>query len=133
MHPPPIPQIGVTEFCVGGALSLAAAVLCPSISAAAPFYGIPKPDATGLTDLDLTKIKVPVQGHFAELDHVVGFSTPVEYNALRDKMAAAGAPFEMFTYHAGHGFTSPENPNYDKEATTLALGRVYEFMAKNLA
>ena len=118
---------------MGGALSLAAAVLCPSISAAAPFYGIPKPDTAGLTELDVTKIKAPVQGHFAELDEAVGFSSPTEYNALKDKMAAAGAPFEMFTYHAGHGFTNPNNKNYDKEATKLALGRVYEFMAKNLA
>jgi len=123
-------KVGVTGFCMGGALSFAAAVHCAGdISAAAPFYGIPNPQLA-----DLTKLTIPVQAHFGELDDIAGFSSPADYNELRERLAAANVPsYEMFTYPAGHGFTNPKNDNYNKEATTLALSRVYAFMSKHLS
>ena len=55
-------KVGVTGFCMGGALSVAAAALgVPEISAAAPFYGIPKVEDIGF---DLKNIRVPLQCHF---------------------------------------------------------------------
>jgi len=120
-------KVGVMGFCMGGALSFAAAVRCPEISAAAPFYGIPKP-----TLADLLQIRIPVQSHFGELDTAVGFSSPADYNALKEKLEKAGVAHEMHTYHAGHGFTNVNNPNHSAEATKLALSRVYEFMQKHL-
>src|SRR6218665_3793785 len=120
-------KVGVMGFCMGGALSFAAAVRCPEISAAAPFYGIPKPELA-----DLLQIHIPVQSHFGELDEVVGFSSPADYSALKEKLTKAGVPHEMHTYNAGHGFTSVINQNYSSEATKLALSRVYEFMHKHL-
>lgn len=121
-------RVGVTGFCMGGALSFVAALRCPEISASAPFYGIPSPDFG-----DLTKIRIPVQSHFGEKDEVVGFSSPADFSALKERLAAAGVQHEMFVYPAGHGFTNVKNPNYSADATRLALGRVYEFMKKNLA
>ena len=120
-------KVGMTGFSIGGALSLAAATRAPEISAAAPFYGIPRQD-----EFDLTTIRIPVQGHFGELDEVSGFSSPADYNALNEKLKAAGVPFELFTYKAGHGFTNINNPNYSKEATTLAFSRLYKFMEEKL-
>ena len=120
-------KVGVTGFCMGGALSLAAAARCPDVDAAAPFYGIPKAALA-----DLTTIRIPVQGHFGELDEAVGFSSPAEFNPLKERLIAAGVPYEMFTYAAGHGFTNPNNPNYSQEACELSFKRVYEFMAKHL-
>ncbi|CAL1530164.1 unnamed protein product, partial [Lymnaea stagnalis] len=58
-------KVGVTGFCMGGALSMAAAALVPEIDAAAPFYGIPSDQLC-----DVTKIKIPLQCHFAEKDDV---------------------------------------------------------------
>ena len=53
-------KVGVTGFCMGGALAFASAALLPDdISAAAPFYGIPSPQLC-----DLATIKIPVQCHF---------------------------------------------------------------------
>jgi len=121
-------KVGVTGFCMGGALSLASAVLCPEISAAASFYGIP-----GAQLVDVTKVKVPLQGHFGELDDLVGFSSPADYTALKEKLSSVGASFELFTYPTGHAFTNPSNPNYSKDVATLALGRLYEFMKKHLS
>lgn len=122
-------RVGVMGFCMGGALSFAAAVRCPEISAAAPFYGIPRPNLPA----DLTKIQIPVQSHFGEKDEAVGFSSPADYNALKEKLSAAGVQHEMFTYPAGHGFTNVNNPNYSADATRLALSRVYDFMRRNLS
>jgi carboxymethylenebutenolidase len=52
-------KVGVTGFCMGGALSLATAALKPSsVNAAAPFYGIPSPALA-----DPATVKCPVQGH----------------------------------------------------------------------
>ena len=65
-------KVGVTGFCMGGALSLASAALIPEeISAAAPFYGIPSADLC-----DVGKIKIPLQGHFGSKDTRAGFSSP---------------------------------------------------------
>lgn len=53
---------------MGGALSMAAAVLVPEIDASAPFYGIPSPDLC-----DVSKIKIPLQCHFGSEDAVCIF------------------------------------------------------------
>jgi carboxymethylenebutenolidase len=58
-------QVGVTGFCMGGALSLAAAAKVPEIAASAPFYGIPSPELA-----DPATIKIPVQCHFGDCDDV---------------------------------------------------------------
>ena len=62
-------KVGVTGFCMGGALSIASAVLIPEVDAAVSFYGTPSPDLA-----DVSKVKVPVQAHFGELDNIQGFS-----------------------------------------------------------
>jgi len=112
---------------MGGALSFKAAALCPEISAAAPFYGIPRDDKG-----ELTRIQTPVQAHFAEKDDAIGFSSPAEYGPLSERLIAAKVPYEVFIYPAGHGFTNPNNPNYSAECTTLAFERLCEFMKKHL-
>jgi len=119
--------VGVTGFCMGGALSFAAAVKCPELSASAPFYGIPKPELA-----DLTKITIPVQGHFGEKDEIAGFSSPADYNPLNDKLLAAKVPFELCVYPAGHGFSNPANGNYDAAASRLSFQRLAAFMTKHL-
>ena len=112
---------------MGGALSFSGATRCPEIDAAAPFYGIPRSDA-----YDLTTIRIPVQAHFGEKDDIVGFSSPSDYGPLYDRLKEAGVQYERYTYPAGHGFTNPNNPNHNVEATKLALSRVYDFMRKHL-
>uniref|UniRef100_A0A2P2K8U4 Uncharacterized protein MANES_13G068200 n=2 Tax=Rhizophora mucronata TaxID=61149 RepID=A0A2P2K8U4_RHIMU len=62
-------KIGVTGFCMGGAISIASSVLVPQVDAVAAFYGIPSSKLA-----DSAQAKAPVQAHFGELDHFVGFS-----------------------------------------------------------
>ena len=120
-------KVGVTGFCMGGALAFAAALHVPEISAAAPFYGTPS-----LQLADPTKITIPIQAHFGSKDTVEGFSTPAVYRPLREKMLAAGVPLEFHEYDAAHAFTNPTSPNFDAEAAKTALDRMYDFMNKNL-
>ncbi|KAJ7383278.1 hypothetical protein OS493_029243 [Desmophyllum pertusum] len=121
-------KVGVTGFCMGGALSLASAALIPGeISAAAPFYGIPSPELC-----DVGKIKTPLQAHFGSKDTVEGFSSPKDVKALREKLDAGGVKYELYMYDTGHAFTNPTNPNYTKEICDLALGRMIDFMKKHL-
>ena len=124
-------KVGVTGFCMGGALSFASAALCPDeISAAAPFYGTPSAELA-----DLTTIKTPVQCHFGSQDTIEGFSSKKDYEPLCKKLIAAGVPLELHEYDAGHAFCNPLNkigPNYKADLAELALGRMYDFMNKNL-
>ena len=50
------PKVGITGFCMGGALTLLAAAQVEGLRAAAPFYGIP-----GHPAFDAAKIKIPVR------------------------------------------------------------------------
>jgi carboxymethylenebutenolidase len=62
-------QVGVTGYCMGGALSIASAVLVPEVDAVVAFYGVPSPELA-----DPSETKAPIQAHFGELDNFVGFS-----------------------------------------------------------
>lgn len=119
-------KVGITGFCMGGALSFLGALNVPEISAAAPFYGIPSP-------MDQLKgLKKPVQCHFGKKDDIVGFSSPQDYNKLREMLKEAGVQFEFYEYDAAHAFTKTDGPNYNKEACDLALSRTYKFMQDKL-
>ena len=48
-------KVGLTGFCMGGALTIAVLTLDPLFDAGAPFYGIPP-----LEKYDLSKIKIPI-------------------------------------------------------------------------
>lgn len=54
---------------MGGALSIASAVLVPEVDAVVAFYGIPSSELA-----DPANAKAPIQAHFGELDSFVGFS-----------------------------------------------------------
>jgi carboxymethylenebutenolidase len=56
-------KAGVTGFCMGGALTLLAACMAPEIDASVVWYGCPP-----LEYIDATKIKAPLQGHWATQD-----------------------------------------------------------------
>lgn len=92
-------KVGVCGFCMGGALSFAAAQHA-GVDCAAPFYGIPDPAIC-----DPAAIKVPVQAHFGKLDTMQGFSDPESIKKVVDSMKAAGASVELFMYDgSGHAF-----------------------------
>jgi len=122
-------KVGITGFCMGGAITIAAAANIPDISAAAPFYGIPP-----LEVADPKNIKVPVQAHFGELDDQKGFSDPENAKKLEETLKQTGIHYEFHWYkNAGHAFMNNERPEaFNQEADTLAFVRTVEFFKEKL-
>ncbi|CAI9090122.1 OLC1v1024816C1 [Oldenlandia corymbosa var. corymbosa] len=132
-------KVGVTGYCMGGALSIASSVLAPGVDAVVAFYGVPSP---GLADP--AQAKAPVQAHFGELDGFVGFSDPETAKALEQKLKAAGVPHEVYIYPGlSHAFmnSSPEGEerrkkmglnDKDDAGVELAWSRFRSWMKKYL-
>jgi carboxymethylenebutenolidase len=117
-------KVGITGFCMGGALTLLGAVNVPEANAAATWYGFPP-----LEYIDASKIKMPLLGHFALDDAFFSISTVDE---LEKKLKAAGVKFDFHRYKAGHAFAHEGGPHYNREAAELAWRRTLEFFDKSL-
>lgn len=114
-------KIAVTGFCMGGALTILAAVNLP-IDAAIPFYGIPPAEAA-----DPSKIKAPFLGHFAAIDD---WCTAELIGKLEAKLKAGGVPYELHRYEgAHHAFMNEGRPEvFDPKASKLAWDRTIAFL-----
>lgn len=118
-------RVGVMGFCMGGALTIAAAVRVPDVAAAVCFYGIPPKDFADPAD-----IKIPFQGHFANKDDWV---TPQVVDGLEKTMQEAGRHPEIFRYAAQHAFFNQLRPEvYDAACSALAWERTLAFFSRNL-
>ncbi len=125
-------KVGVTGFCMGGALTLLSAVNVPEVDAAVAWYGFPP-----LEYIDATKIKAPLLGHYAIDD--VPFPIAI-VDKLEEKLRAANAKFEFHRYKAQHAFANETAvgagklpiTEYHPEAAELAWRRTMEFFARHL-
>jgi len=118
-------KVGVMGFCMGGALTVAAAVHVPDLSAAVCFYGIPPKDFA-----DPARITVPFMGHFASKD---GWCTPAAAAGLEQAMRAAGQGPEMHHYEAHHAFFNASRPEvFDAACAELAWTRTLAFLRLHL-
>ncbi|MGS0756408.1 dienelactone hydrolase family protein [Roseateles sp. GG27B] len=118
-------KVGVLGFCMGGALTISAAVNLPGLSAASCFYGIP-PAALA----DPAKLTIPFQGHFADLDD---WCTPAGVNALQAALPTT-TPAEINRYPANHAFFNDTRPDvYDAASAQLAWDRTLAFFGRHLA
>ena len=115
-------KVGVTGFCMGGALTIAAAVHLPGLSAASCFYGIPPAEFA-----DPAKIAIPFQGHFANKDD---WCTPALVDALQARLPPGA---EIHRYPADHAFFNDKRPEvYDAACAQLAWQRTLDFFARHL-
>lgn len=118
-------RVAVMGFCMGGALTLAAAAKDGNITAAVPFYGIPPEEVA-----DLTKIQCPVLGHFATQDD---WCTPDRVNAVERKLQGAHIPLQFHRYSAQHAFANEKRPEvYSPQDAELAWKRSMEFLHARL-
>lgn len=124
-------KVGVTGFCMGGALTILSAVNVPEADAAVVWYGFPP-----LEYVDASKIKAPMMGHFA-IDDV---PFPIaKVDELEKKLKAANVNFDFYRYPAKHAFANETaNPKklpiveYNAQAAELAWKRTMEFLGKTL-
>jgi carboxymethylenebutenolidase len=126
-------KVGVTGFCMGGALTLLAAVFVPEVDAAVTFYGYPPLDF-----VDASKITAPLQGHWALHD---AFFKIDGVDALQAKLAAAGVSADFHRYDAQHAFCNETQVGdgkllpalgYQPDAAALAWQRTAAFFGQHL-
>lgn len=117
-------KVGVMGFCMGGALTLAAAARVSGIACGVPFYGIPPAQLA-----DPAKIKIPIQGHFANKDD---WCTPAAVNDLEKAMSGAGNKPEVHRYDAAHAFANERSDAYDVKSANAAWERMLAFLGKHL-
>jgi len=124
-------KVGVTGFCMGGALTVLAACNVPEASAGVIWYGYPP-----MEYVDASKIKAPLLGHFATRDQAFPIATVDE---LEKKLRAANVKFEFHRYDCKHAFANEtadskglEMLKYDAKAAELAWKRTFDFLSKNL-
>jgi len=91
-------KVGVTGFCMGGALTLLSLTQSPEIDAGVVWYGCPPLDY-----IDASKIHVPVMGHWATQDAFFKIETVA---GLEEKLSAAKVDFEFHRYLAHHAFAN---------------------------
>ncbi|MCS3470050.1 carboxymethylenebutenolidase [Pseudomonas sp. JUb42] len=125
-------KVGVTGFCMGGALTLLALNAIPELAAGVVFYGMPP-----LEYLDPRAIKVPVQAHWATQDE---FFPAEGVDKLEEKLASAGVDFEFHRYLAHHAFANETavgsgripGTQYDPVWAQLAWDRALTFFGRTL-
>ena len=125
------PKAGVTGFCMGGALTLLAAVNVPESDAGVAWYGFPP-----LEYIDASKIKAPLMGHYATED--VPFPI-AKVDDLEKKLTDARVKYEFHRYQAKHAFANETADSkklpiieYNPQAAELAWKRTMEFLERNL-
>jgi carboxymethylenebutenolidase len=118
-------KIGLTGFCLGGAVTILGAIRVPELSAAVCFYGIPPADVAKPAD-----IRVPLQAHFANEDD---WCTPQAVNGFEAALKQAGRSAEIFRYDAKHGFMNEQRPDaHQRVAAELAWSRAIAFWGRHL-
>ena len=118
-------KVAVLGYCMGGALTIAAAVHIPEVDAAVCFYGIPPKDFA-----DPAKIRVPFQGHFANRDD---WCTPAAVDDLEKSLKAAGIRHEIYRYDAAHAFAHERSAAYDVACADQAWDRMAAFLKAQIA
>ena len=123
-------KVGVVGFCMGGMLTWVLASLhADKVGAAVPYYGAPLGDDAP----DVSRLKAPILGHFAENDD---FFSPDAVREFIENMRRDGKDIEAHFYPGtGHGFTNETNAlgTYDPHAKQQAWTRTLAFLRKHLA
>jgi carboxymethylenebutenolidase len=122
-------KVGLTGFCMGGALTLLTLCVAPEIGAAVVWYGLPP-----LEYVDATKITAPLQGHWATQD---GFFPVTDVDRLEDKLREANVKFQFHRYLAYHAFANETAvgpgripaTQYDPIWSQQAWDRTFTFLA----
>ena len=125
-------KVGVTGYCMGGALTVLAATMVPEADAAVVWYGMPP-----LEYVDAARIKLPLQAHWATQDE---FFKIEGVDGLEAKLRAAGVAYEGHRYLAHHAFANEtaQGParipqtQYDAAWAQQAWDRTMRFFGQTL-
>ena len=118
-------KVGLTGFCLGGAVTIIGAAKFPELAAGVVFYGIPPEQVAKPAD-----VKIPLQAHFANKDD---WCTPQAVDAFEKAMRAAGKSIELFRYapstpsstSSGNRCTTARPPNWPGAAPRSFSGSIW--------
>ena len=118
-------KVGSVGFCLGGGLSLFLATIKP-IDACVIYYGV-LPGAQP----DLSKLRAPVLGHYAEQDD---FASPDKARELEAEIRATGRPVEFHIYEGTtHAFFNDDRPDvYAETHAKRSWERTLAFFREHL-
>ena len=125
-------KVGVTGFCMGGALTLLASAMAPGVDAAVTWYGHPPIDF-----LNPAAIKVPLMAHWALQD---GAFPIAGADAVEAKLRDGGVAIQGHRYLAQHGFANETAlgpgriaiTQYDPVWAQQAWDRTFRFFGQHL-
>ncbi|MBM3520517.1 MAG: dienelactone hydrolase family protein [Alphaproteobacteria bacterium] len=112
-------KVGLTGFCMGGALTILGAARVPEFAAGVCFYGLPPAEVAKAAD-----VKITLQGHFANRDD---WCSPAVVDGFEKDLRKAGRKDEFFRYEAEHGFMNEQRDVHDRAAAELAWQRMLKF------
>jgi carboxymethylenebutenolidase len=115
-------RVAVMGHCMGGALTIAAAVHVPEFAAGVCFYGIP-PKAFA----DPAKMRMPLQGHFANKND---WCTSAAVDDLERTLKTAAVRHEIYRYDAAHAFANERSAAYDVACANQAWERMAAFLGR---
>src|SRR5688572_24273952 len=119
------PRVGVTGFCMGGALTILSALRVKGMDAGVCFYGMPPKAVANPAD-----ITVPLQCHFANQDD---WCTPQLVDGLEADLKKSKSRFELYRYPAQHAFMNEARPEvYDAKVAGEAWERTLTFFQRTL-
>lgn len=118
-------KLAVMGYCMGGALTIAALVHVPEFTAGVCFYGIPPEELA-----DPARIRVPLQGHFANKDD---WCTPAAVDDLEKTFRSAQVRHEIYRYDAAHAFANERSAAYDVACANQAWERMGAFLKAQIA
>jgi carboxymethylenebutenolidase len=125
-------KVGVTGYCMGGALTLLTLTMAPEADAGVVWYGYPP-----LEFVDASKIKAPLMAHWATQDQAFAIDG---VDKLEAKLEAAGVAYTGHRYLAHHAFANEtaQGPGriaitqYDATWTRVAWDRTLRFIGRHL-
>ena len=126
------PKVGVTGYCMGGALTVLALTMAPEADAGVVWYGYPP-----LEFVDASKIQAPMMAHWATQDGAFAIDG---VDALEARLTAAGVRYTGHRYLAHHGFANEtaQGPGriamtqYDAAWAQVAWDRTLRFFGAHL-
>lgn len=125
-------KVGVTGYCMGGALTILTLTMAPEADAGVVWYGYPP-----LEYVDASKIQAPLMAHWAEQDAAFAIAG---VDALEAKLKEAGVAYTGHRYLAQHAFANEtaQGPKrigitqYDAAWAQIAWDRSFAFFGKHL-
>jgi carboxymethylenebutenolidase len=119
-------RVGSIGWCLGGAMSLRAAMELPEeLDAAVIYYGRLVTDPARLAPL-----RMPILGIFGGQDRGIPIESVREFETMLETL---GKTAEIVVYdEADHAFANPSGTRYQPEAAADAWRRTLEFLAEHL-